>query len=78
MTDGLAAMKVADIAAKNFPENGGLLLSMIKVIKSASMNFEKVHAHLVELLMSIESGIFISDTMIISESNFGYPESLGI
>lgn len=55
LTDGLAAMKVADIAAKNFPDNGGLLLSMIKVTKSASMNFEKVHAHLVELLMSIES-----------------------
>ena len=49
-------MKVADIAAKNFPDNGGLLLSMIKVTKTASMNFEKVHAHLVELLMSIESG----------------------
>ena len=57
-------MKVADIAAKNFPDNGGLLLSMIKVTKSASTNFEKVHAHLVELLMSIESGKILKTVRI--------------
>jgi len=56
LPDGLAAMKVAEVALAKFPDAANLILTMIQVIKKANLKFEKLETFLIEKLMQMDSG----------------------
>lgn len=55
LVDGAAAIKVVELAAKTFPENGHLILSMLRASQKCENSFEKVNAMLVDILLKMDS-----------------------